>query len=233
MISNQDINIIVKDVSKSFVAGGQCVALMKEVNAIFEQGKSYAIMGVSGVGKSTFLHMLAGIESCTTGQILYGQQSIAKMTDKQRQSLLADSVGLVFQEARLISCLSIAHNVMLKAMIAGGKSHSQLYDQAKNLLNIVGLNGCADQLPDTLSRGQQQRVALARALFTRPQFLIADEPTASLDQEGAQALIVLLHSLQSDFGMGIILSTHDHQVAKQMGRVLKIEQNLLVDYMIT
>src|SRR5579872_7465504 len=211
----QSDNLSVHALYKSFKQGNTTIPVLKEVTASFRQGSTYAIMGVSGSGKSTLIQLLAGLDLPTRGQIFFNNKDLALFSEVQREAFLNKKIGLVFQQAHLIRELSIEENVMIPGIIAG-MSWQEGRKRAHELLEAVGIADKALHKPGSLSGGQQQRLILARALFNRPTFLLADEPTGGLDLETGKAIITLLLRLQKEYHMGIIVSTHDTQVADHM-----------------
>ncbi|MFA6066276.1 MAG: ATP-binding cassette domain-containing protein [Candidatus Babeliaceae bacterium] len=216
-----------RSITKKFVQGdGSIVTIFEDATATFHTGMSYAITGVSGTGKSTLLYMLAGIEKPSSGAIMYNNSDITVWGSRNQQVFLLRSVGLLFQQPYLIQELSVIDNVTLKGRIAG-LSESELSLRGRDLLESVGLAHKAQQSPAVLSGGEQQRVALARALFLKPQFLLADEPTAHLDQNNKKRIIELLCVMQKEYGMGLIMSTHDQTIAQCLQEQYEIKNGRL------
>ncbi len=213
-------------VSKSFVEGDNQLFVVDSLSYSFLKGHSYALMGASGTGKSTLLHLIAGFESPTSGKILYDDVDRAQITKKQQQQFLRYGFGILLQNAYLIDELSVLENVMLKGL-SEGKLKSECRTYAITLLETVGLQDKIDALPLELSGGQQQRVALARALYGQPDFLLADEPTGNLDEATACRVIDTLIENQQRFGMGLIVSTHDGAVAQKMDTILELKHGTL------
>jgi len=201
--------------------------ILKGITYRFENNKSYAITGPSGSGKSTFIHLLAGLDKPTHGEIYFNGSNIASFLEHELQEFLRQSVGLVFQLPYLIRELTVIENVMLKGMIEG-VDKQQAHEQAIGLLQKVGLDYKANHAPYTLSGGEQQRVAIARALFTKPAFLIADEPTGNLDMTTGKLIVELLLECQAEWHMGLIISSHDEYVADRMEKVLHLKDGLLL-----
>lgn len=217
------------DVWQEFQQGKEMVKVLTGASYTFEQGVSYALIGVSGTGKSTILQLLAGLEQPTEGKILYQQKPLATFSDREHQQFLRATVGLVFQLPYLIDELSVRENVMLKGLISG-QSGTLAQKKADDLLMEVGLLHKADAYPAALSGGEQQRVALVRALFVQPQFLLADEPTAHLDHATKLLIMTLIREFKESSGMGVIIATHDEEIAAMMDkRVAIVDGQLMSD----
>lgn len=215
-----------KNLAKQFIQGKNCLHVLSDISVSFTQGESYAITGVSGSGKSTLLHLLSGLDCPTTGTVLFNGQDIASFASKNRLQLLNKNIGLVFQQPYLINELSVIENCMIRGFIAN-QSATTGVTHALSLLKAVGLADKAYCKPATLSGGQQQRVALVRAIFNKPSFLIADEPTGSLDTSTGQEIIELLVHCQKEWGMGVIVSSHDPQVAQRMEKIYRLHDGQL------
>lgn len=215
-----------QDIKKYFKQAEEIVEVLRGVTARFEQGVSYAITGPSGSGKSTLIHMLAGLDTPDAGSVLFDGQDITKFTPKQRRTFLNANIGLVFQLPYLIRELSVLENVMLKKLI-DGKSAAECEAEACELLKKIGLEHKIYHDPFSLSGGEQQRVAIARAIFNKPAFLLADEPTGNLDVQTGNKIVDLLLNCQKEWGLGIIVSSHDEYVAKRMGSILHLKDGLL------
>jgi len=209
------------DLVKSFGPTESGVEVLSGVTTSFTQGQTVAITGVSGTGKSTFMHLLAGIDTPTSGTVTYNGKNLSQLTEQERTTFFGQAVGLVFQSPHLISELSVVENVMLPGLVRK-ESSEECRQRAQSLLAAVGLAEKADGKPASLSGGQQQRVALARALFCKPAFLLADELTGNLDGQRGAAVVDLLIELQREMKMGIVLSTHDTQVAGRMQEVYRL-----------
>jgi len=216
----------VENLHKTFVNGQQTLNILQGVTVSFKQGSSYAIIGSSGSGKSTFMHLLAGLDKPTSGSVYFDNIDITQLDSPERDIFLQKSIGLVFQLPYLIKELSVLENIMVRGYIMG-RDNQVCTVRALELLDAVGIADKAFSNPLSLSGGQQQRVALARALFSKPAFLIADEPTGSLDASTAQAIVQLIVKCQKEWGMGVIISTHDTLVAQNMETVYKLSDGIL------
>jgi len=219
--------IKVVDVKKSFKQGSVVSEILKDITYTFEQGKTYALTGSSGAGKSTLIHIIAGLDEPTSGQVLFNDIDLANIPEEQKEVFFSDVIGLVFQQPYLIKELSVLENVMLKGLI-DNEDRDLCTKRGNELLRLVGLEGKGKSRPSALSGGQQQRVALARAIFNKPAFLIADEPTGNLDETTGAAIVDLLLKYQKEWGMGIIMCSHDTYVAERMEYRVRLRDGRLV-----
>lgn len=216
--------IILNDVTKSFTILNETFVLFADICTTFVQGKSYGLSGQSGSGKSTLLNIIAGIDNPTTGAVIVDGEDLAYYTPNEKSSYLHKHIGFMFQYPYLISELNVIENVMTKGLIDNNPDEAY----AHTLLAAVGLADKADLSPVILSGGEQQRVALARALYSRPQFLIADEPTAHLDENNSNLILSLIEQAQREFDLGVIIASHDKRVTERMQIQLRIEDKKLV-----
>ena len=209
--------------------GDISLVVLDEISTIFQKGRSYALVGVSGAGKSTLLHIIAGLDEPTDGTVCFDDLSYTQLTSTQKERLRNRSLGMIFQTPYLIDELTILENVMIKGLI-GGLHHRFCREHAQNLLATVGLSDKLHSYPSELSGGQQQRVAIARALLNKPDFIIADEPTGNVDAQTAQEIVELLLSCTQQRSMGLIISSHDMNIAYRMGTILQLDQGNLLPY---
>ena len=198
--------------------------VLKGIDLEIKAGQSAAIVGPSGSGKSTLLGLLAGLDSPSEGDVLLQGQSLASMNEDQRAALRARSVGFVFQSFQLLPELSALDNVQLALEIQG---HSNPAQQAGYWLDRVGLSHRHQHTPARLSGGEQQRVAIARAFATEPSLLFADEPTGNLDEKTGTELVDFLVACQKEWGMGMIISSHDPYVAEKMDVIYQLHDGKL------
>jgi len=214
------------DVCKVVETSEGALVILEGITLEINQGESVAIVGASGSGKTTLLSLLAGLDSPSEGAIvLGGDQDITMMSEAQRAKLRGEMVGFVFQTFQLLSSLTALENVMLPGEL---RSDPQAEDNAKKLLDRVGLGHRLQHYPRQLSGGEQQRVAIARAFASNPKILFADEPTGNLDAKTGAKIIDLLFDLNADFGTTLVLVTHDARLASRCERSILIEAGQLV-----
>jgi putative ABC transport system ATP-binding protein len=205
--------------SKVYGEGDTAVRALDRVEIEVGRGQMVAIMGPSGSGKSTLLHLLGALDSPSSGEILLGGQRYGGLGDSGLTRLRRDKIGFVFQFFNLLPALSAEENVLLPALIAG-RGDEAARERALALLGRVGLSARADHLPTELSGGEQQRTSIARALLTKPEIVLADEPTGNLDTRSSQGVLELLGELNREEGQTLVLVTHDPAAATAAGRVI-------------
>lgn len=186
------------------------MSILRNITLQVAVGKSLAIVGPSGCGKSTLLGLLAGLDTPTSGQVLWGSENISILDEEARTERRLRDVGFVFQSFQLLPQLTALENVMLPMDLIGDSSSEE---KATAMLKTVGLESRLQHFPATLSGGEQQRVALARAFVRVPRLLFADEPTGSLDAASGDRVMSLLLDLQSQHGATLIIVTHDDKLA--------------------
>jgi ABC-type lipoprotein export system ATPase subunit len=220
------IELRTNDISKKFFRQAGSTDVLNGISYTFQAKHTYAITGASGTGKTTLLHILAGLIPPTAGTVYVNERNIQLYTTLERAYVLNNTIGLLFQAPHLIKELTVLENVMTKGLIAG-RTPAECKAEALALLKSMGLSDNAYDIPMILSGGQQQRVALARALFGKPSFLLADEPTGNLDAQTGRVIVDLLLACKSEWDMGIIVSTHDPMVADRMDVKLELRDGLL------
>lgn len=193
----------------------------------FEEGEFAAIVGPSGSGKTTLLNMIGGLDIPTEGEILVNGKNLAKYKSSQLIDFRMRNIGFVFQSYNLIPVLTAKENVEF-IMNLQKWPRVERNRRTMELLESVGLGDRANSKPSQLSGGQQQRVAVARALATKPQFILADEPTANLDSKSTQTLLEIMEKLNREENITFIFSTHDARVVKKARRVVTLEDGRVV-----
>ena len=202
-------------------------AVFSNVDLQVAKGEFVAIVGESGVGKSTLLNCMAGLDTWDTGTVLLDGIDLGTLTEDQRALMRRDKVGFVFQAFHVLAHLDVAQNVALPLMLQGNPTDTSRRVDA--MLLAVGLEGFGTRLPQTLSGGQLQRVSIARALVHRPALLLADEPTGNLDPTTAAKVMDALISQTRAHGASLVLVTHSEAAAKRADRVLKLRVDGLID----
>jgi lipoprotein-releasing system ATP-binding protein len=215
------------NLQKQFVEGSYVHHVLRGVSTSFTEGETYGVIGASGSGKSTLLHLLAGLDEPSGGHVTFNDTNINTMSAAAKDAFRTESIGLVFQFHYLVGELNALENVILPGLIRG-KPREECEAHALELFEHVGMLDRMKHYPYQLSGGQQQRVAILRALFNKPRFLIADEPTGSLDAENAQQVLELFLRCQSEYGMGLIICTHDMAISKHLKNSITIVDGLIV-----
>ncbi len=203
-------------VDKSFTSSDKSVEILRGVDLVVSAGETSAILGASGVGKSTLLNIMGALDSPTSGEVFYGEKSLRGLGEKALASYRNSFVGFVFQFHHLLPEFTALENVMLPALI-GGVSRGEARKRAERLLGEVGLGNRATHKPGELSGGEQQRVAIVRALVQRPEVVLADEPTGNLDSKTAREVFDLLLELNRVRKTALVVVTHNERLAAMMG----------------
>ena len=216
------------DARKVYGRGESAVTALDGVTVEFPAGVFTAVMGPSGSGKSTLVHCVAGLDRLTSGQALLGGTDLGAIGDKALTAIRRTRVGFVFQAFNLLPTLSAAENITLPADLAGMKLSPAWLDQ---VIETVGLRDRLSHRPAELSGGQQQRVAIARALVTRPELVVADEPTGNLDSRAGQEVLDFLGTAVRELGLTVVMVTHDPAAAAHADRVVFLADGQVVDTM--
>ncbi len=203
------------------------IEVLKGADLDVEQGEMIAVIGASGVGKSSLLHVLGGLDAFDAGTVTLGGSALHAMTDEARVRFRNTHVGFVFQFHHLLPEFTALENVEMPLWIAGTPA-AERRSRAEALLARVGLSDRATHRPSALSGGEQQRVAIARALVARPTVLLADEPTGNLDEDTAADLHRLLRDMHAEHGLTSVIVTHNPTLAAACDRILRLEGGRLV-----
>jgi putative ABC transport system ATP-binding protein len=219
--------VSVTDATKDYGRRGQSRPALRGVNLAVAPGEWVAVVGPSGCGKSTLLHLVGGLDVPDSGSVAVAGDDVTTMSAAARAVMRRRRIGIVFQSYNLVPYLDAVANVELSLRVAGiGRRAAR--DRASEVLEAVGMSEFANALPATLSGGQQQRVAVARALATRPDVLLADEPTGALDSEASHGVIGLLRA-ERERGQTILMVTHDYAVAAAADRMVFLRDGHVVD----
>lgn len=219
--------ISVRGLSKSFRMGTTEVAVLRGIDLDVPKGEMLSIVGASGVGKSTLLHVIGALDKPTSGQVIYDGRDVFSMSNGELATFRNRNVGFVFQFHHLLPEFSALENVLIPSMI-GGIEPKKAKHRAEALLEEVGLSGRLTHRPGELSGGEQQRVAIARALMSEPKVILADEPTGNLDTHTAQSVHELLKKLNHERGLTSIIVTHNERLAEMGDRTVRMVDGLIV-----
>ena len=214
--------LTVESLNKFYQVGTQRIHVLRDLSLAVESGEMLAIVGASGVGKSTLLHALGGLDTVDSGVIRIGDHELASMSDAARVEFRNRNVGFVFQFHHLLPEFTALENVEMPMRIAR-EPLSDAHARATSLLARVGLAERLSHRPGMLSGGEQQRVAVARALVMKPALLLADEPTGDLDETTADTLHALLREMHAEYGLTSIIATHNPRLAAACDRILRLE----------
>jgi len=218
--------ISVRDLNKTYSIPGRDLHILKDISLDIQKGEMTALMGPSGVGKSTLLHILGTLDRPTSGSVLYEGRDVFKLRHDALADFRSKSVGFIFQFHHLLPEFNTIENAAMPALIAG-ISFKEAAKKAEQLLADVGLSERLRHRPGELSGGEQQRVAVARALMLDPKVVLADEPTGNLDTQTGDELFSLMLELNRK-GISFIIVTHNEALASRCGRTLKMKDGMLV-----
>ncbi len=213
--------IVAEQVEKEYRTGGEAVRVLKGVNLTVHTGELVAVVGASGVGKSTLLHVLGALDRPTTGRVLFRGQDLFARTDTELTRFRRHEVGFVFQLYNLLSEFTALENAMLPALVQR-RAMAEARVAALDALREVGLSERTGHRPGELSGGEQQRVALARALVGRPKVIVADEPTGNLDAKTSEGVFELFGRLQAERGVTFVIATHNMELARRADRLVRL-----------
>jgi lipoprotein-releasing system ATP-binding protein len=215
------------NLAKSFAGPAGEIQVLKGIDIEVATGEMVAVMGASGVGKSTLLHILGTLDRPTGGSVHYDGVEVSAMSDKELTAFRNGAVGFIFQFHHLLPEFTAVENVMMPALIAGAPENREARQKALELLSGLGLGHRVEHRPGELSGGEQQRVAVARSLVLNPGVVLADEPTGNLDTSTGDELFNLLVRINSERGTTFIIATHNEALADRCHRVIHMKDGII------
>jgi len=221
------VSIRARNLYKTFESNNKTVEVLKGIDLDIKKGDMLSIVGASGVGKSTLLHILGAIERPTSGNVFYDTEDLFSMDDKKLAGFRNRTIGFIFQFHHLLPEFNALENTMMPALIRGIKKKDACIE-AENILQKVGLKDRITHKPGELSGGEQQRVAIARALILKPEVILADEPTGNLDAKTGGAVQDLLINLNRELKITLVVVTHNNRLADKMPRRVSLLDGRIV-----
>lgn len=216
----------IENVTKSFKDGQQVIEAVKPTTLQFEQGELIAIVGPSGSGKSTFLTMAGALQTPTSGDITIGEQVITHLSQKALARVRMQQIGFILQTSNLVPFLTVKQQFQL---LKKRKKDVLAQEDFDTLIEQLGLDSIMNQLPSEISGGQKQRVAIAKAIYTDPDIILADEPTASLDTENAMAVMEILKNQSKSRNKMCMIVTHDERLTAYCDKVFEMKDGVLTE----
>jgi len=208
------------DLKKYYRQGENVTKALDGVSLEIKAGEFVAVVGTSGSGKSTLLHMMGGLDNPTSGKVIVNGEDISQKSEEQLTVFRRRHIGFVFQSYNLVPVLNVYENIVLPVQLDGKKVDQKLL---KEVIEVLGLKEKLENLPDNLSGGQQQRVSIARALLTKPEIILADEPTGNLDSRTSEDVLSLLKVTGMKFHQTVVMITHNDAIAQLADRIIRIE----------
>ena len=215
----QDHIVKIENISKLFITKSGPLELFTDVNITFSSSTSYALIGESGVGKSTLLHIASGLEKPSSGEVFFGEKNFWGLKASTQSILRLNDTAIIFQQYNLIPCLNVKENIEFQSRV-NNSYNSEYIEEIIEDLQITRLLG---EWPESLSGGEQQRVAIARALAAQPKILFADEPTGSLDEKNSKLVLGMLLNINKKYNTSLVVITHSQAVASKLEVCLELK----------
>ena len=215
----QDHIVKIENISKLFITKSGPLELFTDVNITFSSSTSYALIGESGVGKSTLLHIASGLEKPSSGEVFFGEKNFWGLKASSQSILRLNDTAIIFQQYNLIPCLNVKENIEFQSRV-NNSYNSEYIEEIIEDLQITRLLG---EWPESLSGGEQQRVAIARALAAQPKILFADEPTGSLDEKNSKLVLGMLLNINKKYNTSLVVITHSQAVASKLEVCLELK----------
>jgi len=221
--------IKLQSVNKSYFLGVEEVKAVRDISLTIKEKEFIGILGSSGSGKSTLMHIIGLLEQPTSGKVILEGKDVSKLADVELSKIRNSTVGFVFQSFNLINRFTVLENVLLPTKYSKEPLLLDPVTKAEDLLKRFGIYDRRNFFPNKISGGQQQRVAITRALIMNPKIILADEPTGNLDSKTGDEIIDILKSLNNDFGVTVIIVTHEHGIAAKTKRQIYIKDGQVVE----
>ena len=215
----QDHIVKIKNISKLFITKSGPLELFTDVNITFSPSTSYALIGESGVGKSTLLHIASGLEKPSSGEVFFGEKNFWGLKASSQSILRLNDTAIIFQQYNLIPCLNVKENIEFQSRV--NKSYNSEY--IEEIIEDLQITRLLGEWPESLSGGEQQRVAIARALAAQPKILFADEPTGSLDEKNSKLVLGMLLNINKKYNTSLVVITHSQAVASKLEVCLELK----------
>lgn len=218
--------LIVNNLKKIYKNGNQETFALNGINFTVDKGELVAIVGASGSGKSTLLNIIGGLDNPSSGDVILNGKNILEFSDEEKAIFRRKKIGFVFQNYNLIPALNVYENIVMPINLDGKKPEKEYFDK---IVKVLKIEEKLNNMSNDLSGGQQQRVAIARALITKPDLLLADEPTGNLDHKTSLEVVDLLKYTNKKFNQTIIMITHDREIALMADRAICIEDGKIIE----
>ncbi len=219
--------ITITHLVKDFPVENEKIRVLFDINVKIHMGELTMLIGPSGCGKTTFISIISGILSATSGEIKLLNHTLSSLSDREKVLMRRHNIGFIFQQYNLLPALTAAENAAIP-LVAAGMSLAHATQQARLILETIGMHGHTEKLPRQLSGGQQQRVAIARALVHNPKIIICDEPTAALDAKAGISVMEILRQIANDKNRAVLIVTHDSRIYQFADRILEMSDGRII-----